>query len=151
MDTTPAHHPVDGCPDEAVAAAAQALRDRRRRSGRPIGEEAERLRDGLGCRLRELRADGQWSLRELAQLVGTSHSTLSRLERGQLRPRRGTLWMISKALNPAAPSSLFSELCEITGESLCDDNARSKWRVPNTARPGGHPFAPLSWWRARGT
>lgn len=50
--------------------------------------------------LREMRAAGEWSQAELAALLGIAMNTVSRWERGELRPppyvRYAIAWLVAK-------------------------------------------------------
>lgn len=54
----------------------------------------------LGRRIREMREERRWSLREMAQLSGISHSSISDLERARsLSPGLDTLVAIARVLD----------------------------------------------------
>lgn len=67
-------------PDEPADRLADRLADR------PADEHVDRMLDGVGARLRALRARRGLTLAELAEQTGISVSTLSRLESGGRRP-----------------------------------------------------------------
>jgi transcriptional regulator with XRE-family HTH domain len=51
------------------------------RAFHPVSREAARL---LGARIREARSARRWTQRELAERVGTTPATISKVERGDL-------------------------------------------------------------------
>jgi transcriptional regulator with XRE-family HTH domain len=52
----------------------------------------------IGSRLRDLRAAREFSLRQLAKLIGASPSLLSQIENGKVTPSVDTLYLLSGAL-----------------------------------------------------
>ncbi|MBO0822435.1 MAG: helix-turn-helix transcriptional regulator [Actinobacteria bacterium] len=144
MTTTPTtpspapRHPARGAGlDIACARGAQRLA-----FDRPVVPEAERsfLAAGVGAMLRERRRvvgrtwtwPGRWvpgmSLRAVAAEAGCSPSTLSRLERGWLRPRESLLFSLAAVLWPADPVGVTFVLSEAAGSSLRADSEAS-WRA----------------------
>lgn len=86
---------------EALARAAQTL---------GLGKhETERLRERLGQRLKALRAERDWSLKDLAAASGVSVSQLSSIERGIHLPSLEGLISISRACG-RKPSSLLADI-----------------------------------------
>lgn len=71
--------------------------------------DLERLRERLGQRLKALRAERDWGLKELAAATGISVSQLSSIERGIHLPSLEGLITISRALHKK-PSVLLSEI-----------------------------------------
>ncbi len=53
--------------------------------------------NAIGQRIRQLRLDAGWSLRELAEQSGVAASTVSSLERGQSMPSVGSLHKLGRA------------------------------------------------------
>jgi transcriptional regulator with XRE-family HTH domain len=58
----------------------------RQRTHSPLAVEAARL---LGARVRLARRERGWTLQELADRVGVTHPTMSKVERGDLSVRLG--------------------------------------------------------------
>lgn len=88
------------------------LREVLERAVRTLGlgqNDAERLREKLGLRIKALRAEKDWSLKELAGSTGISVSQLSSIERGIHLPSLEGLIAISRALN-RKPSSLLQDI-----------------------------------------
>lgn len=86
---------------EALARAAETL---------GLGRnEMERLRERLGHRLKALRAERDWGLKELAAASGLSVSQLSSIERGIHLPSLEGLLSISRALG-RKPSALLADI-----------------------------------------
>lgn len=88
------------------------LREVLERAVRTLGlgqNDAERLRERLGQRLKTLRAEKDWSLKDLAGSTGISVSQLSSIERGIHLPSLEGLIAISRALN-RKPSSLLQDI-----------------------------------------
>lgn len=86
---------------EALARAANTL---------GLGKnELERLRDKLGQRLKTLRAERDWGLKDLAAASGISVSQLSSIERGIHLPSLEGLLSISRAFGKK-PSALLAEI-----------------------------------------
>lgn len=99
--------------------------------------ERRRLADGVGALLRERRAavgfhpgalgrhvQGMTG-RALAAEAGLASSTVSRLERGELRPRRGTLRVLAAVLDPDDPEGFTERLAAAAGDSLREDTRQS--------------------------
>lgn len=59
----------------------------------------------IGRRLRDLRAERELSLRQLAKLIGASPSLLSQIENGKVTPSVDTLYELARAL--ATPVASF--------------------------------------------
>ena len=88
------------------------LREVLERAVRTLGlgqNDAERLREKLGQRIKTLRAEKDWSLKDLAGSTGISVSQLSSIERGIHLPSLEGLIAISRALN-RKPSSLLQDI-----------------------------------------
>jgi DNA-binding NtrC family response regulator len=71
--------------------------------------DPERLRKQLGHRLRVMRAERNWSLKDLADSARLSVSQLSSVERGAHLPSVDSLLAIAKAFH-LRPSQLFSSI-----------------------------------------
>jgi FixJ family two-component response regulator len=71
--------------------------------------DPERLRHRLGHRLRILRAERDWSLRDLADAAHLSVSQISSIERGAHLPSIESLFALSRAFN-VRPSQLLSSI-----------------------------------------
>lgn len=71
--------------------------------------EMERLRERLGQRLKTLRAERDWSLKDLAAASGISVSQLSSIERGIHLPSLEGLISISRAFE-RKPSALLADI-----------------------------------------
>ncbi|MGH2417832.1 MAG: helix-turn-helix domain-containing protein [Candidatus Limnocylindria bacterium] len=71
----------------------------------------------IGGRLRDLRAERELSLRQLAKLIGASPSLLSQIENGKVTPSVDTLYLLAGALGvPVAV--FFGEPAPATGKPL---------------------------------
>ncbi|WP_246609831.1 helix-turn-helix domain-containing protein [Nonomuraea rhizosphaerae] len=84
----------------------------------PGDAERDRLVATLGATLRALRARYGLSTRRLALRAATSRSTITRLERGERRPRRSMLSSLALALDPDAHLELLEVLVAAAGPSL---------------------------------
>ena len=62
----------------------------------------------IGGRLRDLRAERELSLRQLAKLIGASPSLLSQIENGKVTPSVDTLYLLAGALQTPV-ASFFGE------------------------------------------
>lgn len=71
--------------------------------------DVERLRERLGQRLKALRAERDWGLKELAAATGISVSQLSSIERGIHLPSLEGLITISRAFHKK-PSALLADI-----------------------------------------
>ena len=91
--------------------------------------EAARLRAGLGRLLAEARTAAGYSVRGLAYRSRLSPATVSRLERGIVRPRTGTLRVLAAALDGDEPNALAEQLIHAAGESIAADTTMSLRRV----------------------
>ena len=69
----------------------------------------DRLRDQLGRRLKTLRAERGWSLKELARQTGVSVSQLSSIERGAHMPSMESFLLLCQALE-LRPSELLASI-----------------------------------------
>lgn len=69
----------------------------------------DRLRERLGHRIRMMRAERDWSLKDLAEAAHLSVSQLSSIERGANLPSIESLLAIARAFN-AKPSELLSAI-----------------------------------------
>lgn len=104
-------------------------------------DDLDRVLSGVGARLRAVRRRREVTLAELAKIVGTSESTLSRLESGERQPTLKLLLPLARAL--AVP------LDELVGAPETGDprvRIRPVHRygmtfLPLSRRPGGaHAF-----------
>lgn len=105
-------------------------RDVRPPGGRLVGsgvgpDEQNRLRSALGALLVAERQSASYGTRRLAAAVGCARSTITRLEAGEFRPRRGLLTAIASALCPDRPKPLADRLCAAAGASLRPDTPGS--------------------------
>jgi DNA-binding NtrC family response regulator len=71
--------------------------------------DVERLRERLGQRIKALRAERDWGLKELAAATGISVSQLSSIERGIHLPSLEGLITISRAFHKK-PSALLADI-----------------------------------------
>jgi DNA-binding NtrC family response regulator len=88
------------------------LREALERAVKTLGlgqNEIERLREHLGQRIKSLRTERDWGLKELAAATGISVSQLSSIERGIHLPSLEGLITISQALNKKL-SALLAEI-----------------------------------------
>jgi transcriptional regulator with XRE-family HTH domain len=115
-----------------------------RRAGVVTGPEREHLAAGFAAALRAVRLDGEWTLRDLAGRLGTPHTTLSRLERGERRPSRAMLRALCRVLahgDQWEADRLYARLAALAGDSLVPGTvagerrrARRMWRVEQASR-----------------
>lgn len=88
------------------------------------GPERDRLAAGLGVALATARDARGWSITRLAREIGADPGYLSRLERGERRPRPVMLRHLARALTDddlRATGRLYGRLCRAAGESLRPD------------------------------
>jgi DNA-binding NtrC family response regulator len=86
----------------------QTLRDAAEAYG--LGRSpADKLREQLGRRLKVLRVEHDWSLKDLAAATGVSVSQLSSIERGAHMPSMESLLALCAALN-AKPSDVLRSI-----------------------------------------
>lgn len=88
------------------------LREALERAVKTLGlgqNDVERLREHLGQRIKSLRTERDWGLKELAAATGISVSQLSSIERGIHLPSLEGLITISHALNKKL-SALLAEI-----------------------------------------
>ncbi|HEX4946878.1 MAG TPA: response regulator [Blastocatellia bacterium] len=88
------------------------LREALERAVKTLGlgqNDVERLRERLGQRIKALRAERDWGLKELAAATGISVSQLSSIERGIHLPSLEGLITISRAFHKK-PSALLSDI-----------------------------------------
>lgn len=64
---------------------------------------------GLGCRLRDLRAERDWTLEELAERTGLSKAFLSRLEAGDRQPSIAAVLTLARAFGVSVGDIFASE------------------------------------------
>jgi DNA-binding NtrC family response regulator len=69
----------------------------------------DRLRDHLGHRIKMLRADREWSLKDMASMTQLSVSQISSIERGANLPSLESLLAICRALE-RKPSELLADI-----------------------------------------
>ncbi len=93
-------------------------------TGRPPDFEQELIAAGVGKLVREMRIAGEMSTLDMERRSGVARSTISRLERGQRRPRRSTLAWLAWAIDCENVVPLTRELCDAAGPSLI---AESPW------------------------
>ncbi|HSO27157.1 MAG TPA: cupin domain-containing protein [Anaerolineales bacterium] len=82
---------------------------------------AEKLRPGVGMRLRTFRERHGWSLRELAQRCGLSINAISRIERGENSPTVASLNKLAVALGVPI-TDFFTERNQETAILMQRDN-----------------------------
>ncbi len=80
--------------------------------------ERDRLAATLGATLRSLRALYGMSTRQLARRAATSRSTVTRIERGERRPRRSMLSSLALGLDPDEHLRILELLVRAAGPSL---------------------------------
>ncbi|ACZ84841.1 helix-turn-helix domain-containing protein [Streptosporangium roseum] len=88
---------------------------------KPDDVERERLAATLGALLRSMRAERALSTRVLAVRSTVARSTITRLERGERRPRPAVLAAIAYGLDHTNPGPLAELLQAAAGESLRPD------------------------------
>src|ERR1035441_5429327 len=121
-------------------------------TGRPDEFEQAEIAATVGALLRRLRVEHRLSLRRLERRSGVSRATISRIERGQRRPRDSTLgWLAWGIAGPDDSAALKHELCAAAGPSLlCDSrwSGRQHARRAFAALQGG--LLPLPAWLGAG-
>jgi transcriptional regulator with XRE-family HTH domain len=108
--------------DRDQAATGRAM------DNRPDPAERERLARTLGATLRTLREAHELGTRRLAQRAACARSTVTRLERGERRPRASLLAHLAYAMNPGDPEPLREVLIAAAGESLAPESEWSERR-----------------------
>ncbi|MCW5980360.1 MAG: response regulator [Bryobacteraceae bacterium] len=73
------------------------------------GPDEDRLRERLGHRIRLLRAEREWSLKDLAAATGLSVSQISAIERGAHLPSMDSLLAIARAFS-LRPSQIMASI-----------------------------------------
>jgi len=81
-----------------------------------------------GRLLRELRTADGLSERALARRSAVARSTVTRLEHGQIRPRRSLLQALAVGLDPDRPKALAAKLAEAAGGDLVPESDRWRYR-----------------------
>src|SRR6476660_1192011 len=84
----------------------------RKATSKPKDEPAEAISRHLGARVKQLRAQRDWSLESLAGASGVSRSMLSEIEREQANPTLAVTLRIAQAFGMS-----LSELIETPGAS----------------------------------
>lgn len=90
--------------------------------------ERHRLVVTLGATLRSLRGFYGMSTRQLARRSATSRSTITRLERGERRPRRSLLSSLALGLDPDEHLRILELLVKAAGPSLRAESGYSTRR-----------------------
>ncbi|MFG2021101.1 helix-turn-helix domain-containing protein [Actinomadura geliboluensis] len=95
---------------------------------RPGAAEREQLARTLGATLRTLREAHGMGTRRLAVRAACARSTVTRLERGERRPRASLLAHLAYAMNPDDPEPLRDVLIAAAGPSLVPESEWSERR-----------------------
>ncbi|EPZ53019.1 helix-turn-helix domain-containing protein [Alicyclobacillus acidoterrestris] len=72
-------------------------------------DEAKRLAERVGVRLRHIRREHNLSLDELAEKTGVSKLTLGKIERGEANPTLAMMWKITRGLSVPLTALLTME------------------------------------------
>jgi transcriptional regulator with XRE-family HTH domain len=83
---------------------------------------------------RSLRLEAGLSTRLLAARSGLARSTITRLEAGQLRPRRSMLAVLAVGLDPGRPRELLDQLAAAAAGDMAEDTPG--WRRYRRRRVG---------------
>ena len=78
----------------------------------------------LGALVRSIRIGKGLSTRSLARRSTVARSTIQRLERGLLRPRRSLLLAVANGLDPDRCKELIGKLIEAAGDGMAPDTPR---------------------------
>jgi transcriptional regulator with XRE-family HTH domain len=70
----------------------------------------------IGERLRRARRERNVTQMELASRTGIAHSTVVRIECGQVKPKLETVWMLAEALGVDPKWVVFGDSLERTGQ-----------------------------------
>src|SRR5215210_5449080 len=90
----------------------------------------------LGARVRSLRQERGWTLKQLGRKAGLSHPFLSQLERGLARPSLGSAERIARALQ--VPVGLLWSIPARGGSpELVRRDAGEQERHDDASAPGG--------------
>lgn len=108
--------------DRDQAATGRAMHNR------PSPDEREQLARTLGATLRTLREAHGMGTRRLAERAACARSTVTRLERGERRPRASLLAHLAYAMNPDDPEPLREVLIAAAGRSLVPESEWSERR-----------------------
>lgn len=126
---------VIGAPDVGNVATTSAPRAQVPSSrARAVGDnvpgnaERDRLVATLGATLRSLRAEYGMSTQQLARRSATSRSTITRLERGERRPRRSLLSSLALGLDPDEHLLILDVLVRAAGRSVRAETGYSRRR-----------------------
>lgn len=95
---------------------------------RPGPAEREQLVRTLGATLRMLREAHGMGTRRLAERAACARSTVTRLERGERRPRASLLAHLAYAMNPDDPEPLREVLIAAAGDLLAPESEWSQRR-----------------------
>ena len=114
-----------------------------------VSESPDEVSAALGARVRSLRRERGWTLKQLGHEAGLSHPFLSQLERGLARPSVGSAERIARALQ--VPVGLLWSAPRAGGHELVRSDAGEHERHDDASAPGGvrtlagEPLAVREW------
>ena len=113
-------------------------------------ESTDEVTAALGARVRSLRRERGWTLKQLGREAGLSHPFLSQLERGLARPSAGSAERIARALQVPV-GLLWSAPARGGCSALVRSDAGDHERHDDASAPGGvrtlagEPLAVREW------
>jgi transcriptional regulator with XRE-family HTH domain len=99
-------------------------------------DSTDEVTAALGARVRSLRQERGWTLKQLGQAAGLSHPFLSQLERGLARPSAGSAERIARALQVPV-GLLWSPPARGGCAALVRRDAGERERHDDASAPGG--------------
>jgi transcriptional regulator with XRE-family HTH domain len=112
-------------------------------------DSTDEVTAALGARVRSLRRERGWTLKQLGREAGLSHPFLSQLERGLARPSVGSVERLARALQ--IPVALLWSAPARGGAELVRSEDGEQERHDDTSAPGGvrtltgQPLAVREW------
>lgn len=94
--------------------------------GQDPGNGATADRAAAGYLARELRLAAGLSERALGRRAAVARSTVTRLEHGQIRPRRSLLSALAVGIDPDRPKELIAQLVAAAGDDIAPES--DGWR-----------------------
>jgi transcriptional regulator with XRE-family HTH domain len=115
-----------------------------------VSDSTDEVTAALGARVRSLRQERGWTLKELGREAGLSHPFLSQLERGLARPSMGSAERIARALGVPV-GLLWSSPARAGRASVVRSDGGERQRHRDASAPGGlrtlagEPMAVREW------